>query len=1157
MEFQRLRLTGFKSFVEPTDFEIRPGLTGIVGPNGCGKSNLLEALRWVMGATSAKALRAGGMEDVIFAGSGTAERTGRPPRQWAEVALQIGNETRTAPDAYNDQPLIEVSRRITKKAEGTQSTYRINGKEVRAKDVQLLFADGATGANSPALVRQGQVSDLINAKPENRRKFLEEAAGVAGLYTRRHEAELRLKGASQNLERLDDVLGELEQQRGQLARQARQAVRYRTLSENLKKTEALLAYSRWADARDALEGANAQLEGTRRQLEEAARAAASATAERERAHEALPALRKTDAEAAAALHRLTVEQETYERELIRAEEEIERLRAEKDRLDQALVRERDLGADAAEALDRIAADVAALEAGAAAETEALAALGTKVTEAETAFSAAEKAAAAAQAQYTDAKAERSANVSRVEAATRAQQSAEAELARLRDDLAQFESDAAGEDDAPLKSALATAETALTAATTERERLRADLAEAEAAADALSDPRDQARAATNALQAEVDTLTRILKQSEPEGVSLADRISVAPGVETAFAAALPEALALGDDPEADRYWSALGAMPADLPSLPAGATPLADEVSAPDLLHRRLAMIGVVSPEAGPDLAQHLVPGQCLVSTVGDIWRWDGYVAKAGAKTAEALWLERKRELAEKETALAAAFTARDDAESAFADARHIVTDLKASLATARSRAEAADRERLTAERALAKQAAEAERRAAKGEALLARRNEAAARLQSATQALQTAQTALDSLPDLDAAGAQLGRLNSERDQARQALGRLRGQRADLQRDRDSRQARLTQLIADKEGWERRAATAVDRTGSVSDTLNALVDQLAAAERRPEDLATRRTSLFEAVDRAEADRRRAADALAEALALQEQADAAARLTAEAVSVAREVKAREEALRDAARDRLSEMASRAHELHEGDPDGLLTVAGHDPDTPLPDQTTLEEKVDKLKRDRDSMGGVNLCAEQEMTEIDDRLSDITRERADCEEAIAKLRGAIGSLNRDGRQRLLDAFKTVNTNFQALFSDLFGGGSAELRLVDSDDPLEAGLDIFASPPGKKLTSMSLMSGGEQALTATALIFAVFKANPAPVCVLDEVDAPLDDANTDRFCAMLAKMAAETETRFIAITHHPLTMSRMDRLYGVTMIERGVSQLVSVDLEQAEKLAA
>ena len=425
MEFQQLRLTGFKSFVEPTDFEIRPGLTGIVGPNGCGKSNLLEALRWVMGATSAKALRAGGMEDVIFSGSGTPDRPGRPARSWAEVTLQVSNEDRTAPAEYNEHPMLEVSRRITKKNEGASSTYRINGKEVRAKDVQLLFADASTGANSPALVRQGQVSDLINAKPENRRKFLEEAAGVTGLYTRRHEAELRLKAASTNLERLEDVAAELETQRGVLSRQARQATRYRNIAGHLKKAEALLAFCRWKDAHEAVTAAEEALKKAVEDLETTVRASAGAHAEREKQHDQVEPLRQKEAEAAAALHRLTVEQENFERELVRAKADIERLEANKERLERELAREKDLGSDAAQALDALASEEEQLQQRQASEADRLTEAEREVEQATAALTEAETVAERLQKQMAEAEAERRALTSaRDRAQTRPRPSAD-------------------------------------------------------------------------------------------------------------------------------------------------------------------------------------------------------------------------------------------------------------------------------------------------------------------------------------------------------------------------------------------------------------------------------------------------------------------------------------------------------------------------------------------------------------------------------------------------------------------------------------------------------------------------------------------------------------------------------------------------------------
>jgi chromosome segregation protein len=1157
MEFQKLRLTGFKSFVEPTDFEIRPGLTGIVGPNGCGKSNLLEALRWVMGATSAKALRAGGMEDVIFSGTGTVERTGRPARSWAEVSLQIGNEDRTAPAEYNDHPHLEITRRITKKGDGASSTYRINGKEVRAKDVQLLFADAATGANSPALVRQGQVSDLINAKPENRRKFLEEAAGVTGLYQRRHEAELRLRAAATNLERLDDVVAELEQQRGLLARQARQATRYRNIAGQLKKAEALLAYARWAEARDQVEAAETQLSETRNELEEAARAAASATAAREKAHTDIEPLRMKEAEAAAALHRLQVEQENFEKELDRARAEIERLNGDRERLERELARERDLGSDAAQALEALAAEEEQLRHREAAEADRLSEADRAVDAAQAVLTEAEARVESAQRALAEAQAETRAQHAARERAERSHAALEQELARAKAELGSLGDNAATDGElAGRKARLAELQEALSQTQAAIERAGSERAAAEREAEAAQGPRDDAMAAVNATQAEVDTLRRVLASSEPDGQRVLDEISVDEGFEAALAAALGEDLEASDEAGNPRHWSVLGTQPLST-SLPQGVGSLADHVRAPAALARRLASIGVVEPDLGESYAAQLQPGQRLVSRDGDLWRWDGFVARAGAKTAAAARLEQTRRLGELEQALDAVFADRDTAERQLADAKARLAAARDAEREARKTSEQVQTGLRETERDIARMTAELDRNAAKRDALAGKLEDLQRRLDEAeTERAQAVKRAAD-LPDLGSAEAALGELRNVRDEARNANGRARAKRADLRRDADARQARLGQITEQREGWDRRQGNATQRIQSVSQTLEETTAALGAAEGVPSRLEERRESLYESVAAAESRRRHAADALAELQSRTVDADRASKVADEAAALARENKARAEAMAEAARARLADVTQRAAEVHDGPPEDLLAIAEHAEDAALPDQEQLETKVDRLKREREGLGGVNLCADEEMAEIDQRLDEIQKERADCEAAIAKLRGAIGSLNRDGRQRLLDAFEKVNANFTDLFMQLFGGGQAELRLVDSDDPLEAGLEIFASPPGKKLTSMSLMSGGEQALTATALIFAVFRSNPAPVCVLDEVDAPLDDANTDRFCAMLARMAEETNTRFIAITHHPLTMSRMDRLYGVTMVERGVSQLVSVDLAEAEKMAA
>ncbi|WOI52834.1 chromosome segregation protein SMC [Parvularcula sp. LCG005] len=1158
MDFQKLRLTGFKSFVEPTDFEIRPGLTGIVGPNGCGKSNLLEGLRWVMGATSAKALRAGGMEDVIFSGTGTPDRPGRPGRSWAEVSLEISNEDRTAPAEYNEHPTLEVSRRITKKADGTSSTYRINGKEVRAKDVQLLFADAATGANSPALVRQGQVSDLINAKPENRRKFLEEAAGVTGLYQRRHEAELRLKAASTNLERLDDVTGELESQRQVLSRQARQATRYRNIAGHLKKAEALLAYGRWKEAADAVTASEENLKTVLADLEQAVRAAASTNAEREKQHDLVEPLRQKEAEAAAALHRLEVEQQNYDREVARAKADLERLVQTKERLERELAREKDLGSDAAQALEALATEETQLNDRAASEKQRLDDAEREVNAAQERLNGAEAEAEKAQSVLAQAEAERRALTSAAERARQGVARLQGDLQRAEQEKASFEaqgskSEEIAQKEARLAEVTAAAETAAAAL----ERATADRRRAEEALEGARAPRDAAMAEVNGIQAEVDTLRRILAASEPKGRAILEDISVDEGFEGALAAALDDGLEAGDDAEADQHWSPLGAEEMMAQALPSGAQSLAGHVRAPALLSRRLKMIGVVTAEEGAALAAGLAPGQRLVSREGDLWRWDGYVAKAGAKTAAALRLEQKRQLAAREADLEAAFERRDAAEQALGTHKADLVTATAQVAEARKMNDEARQAAITLERDINRLSAEEQKRQSRSEAISARVADVQERLTIAEAEANEATGKLEGLPDLSRLQDALATARRDRDDARNQNGRARGIRADLRREADARLARLRQIAEQRDGWIKRKETASERTQMVVQTHEETVAALAKAERVPAELEERRETLAETLAAAESRRRHAADQLAGVQSSLVDAERAARTASEAASLARETKARVEAQAEAARERLTLAVERTQEVQEGDPKDLLVLAEHGADDALPDHDSLESKINKLKAEREALGGVNLCADQEMEEIDGRLSEIATEREDCEAAIAKLRGAIGGLNRDGRQRLLDAFDTVNSNFQRLFVELFGGGQAELRLVDSDDPLEAGLEIFASPPGKKLSSMSLMSGGEQALTATALIFAVFKSNPAPVCVLDEIDAPLDDANTDRFCAMLARMAQETNTRFIAITHHPLTMSRMDRLYGVTMIERGVSQLVSVDLAEAEKLAA
>ena len=1153
MKFTNVRLVGFKSFVEPTDFEIRDGLTGIVGPNGCGKSNILEGLRWVMGATSAKALRGDGMDAVIFSGT-----TMRPARNWAEVILTLDNTDRSAPAEYNDCDTLEVSRRILRKEEGTQSIYRINNKEVRAKDVQLLFADASTGANSPALVRQGQVAELISAKPHNRRRLLEEAAGVTGIHSRRHEAELRLRGGEQNLERLDDVIGELETQKGALARQARQATRYKNVSGDIRRTEAMLCYLRWREAVDAQEKANAGLQEISGLIEETARAAAAASTAQSSAHEALEPLRKSEAEAAAALHRLTVAREGLDDEARRAEAELARLSAEIERLGEDIAREEGLLRDAEEAVLALGNEEALLKSKESNQAILLAEAEAVLAKATRALEGIEREFDAKSAEAADCEAKRKAVALNITGAER-------RLEKITSQIAAFEEEReiiapSAEQTRALEEATAkftAAEEAARAAEVAYHRAEEDRAAAEENENTLRGPLREAEQSLTEIDAEREALRKILTADETgEWQPLIEQIDVDPGYENALAAALGDDLGAPTDEAAPAHWSKAGEISSNA-ELPAGIPALSRFVRAPRALTRRLENIGVISEGIGDQLRQQLKPGQRLVSQAGDLWRWDGFTARANAKTAAAIRLEQRNRLLvlernyeDAETRAGEAKRTHESAaeklrhsQSLEREARQLFSDARRSLDSARAAVSGLEREY---ERASTRISSIDEN--------LARLREDQSETSKAHEGLIEERAAL---PDPDTIANALSEARNKLSGARLVADDARTEHGDLARDAAIRANRLEELEREKTLWTNRGETATARIGELKSRLTETTEAREAAAGAPAEIDQKRNALLDHIAKAESTRNEAADALASGQKTAQEADRTAKDAEREAAEAREARARLEAQSEAAAERVEETASLAQETCEAAPEELLAIAEHKEGKDLPTREDIERKLERYKRERENLGGVNLRADEELKEVGERLVELGVEREDCEAAIRKLRTAISGLNREARQRLLDAFDTVNNNFGSLFKTLFNGGQAELRFIDSDDPLDAGLEIFASPPGKKLASMSLMSGGEQALTATALIFAVFMANPAPVCVLDEVDAPLDDTNVERFCRLLNEMAQETETRFVVITHHALTMSRMDRLFGVTMIERGVSQLVSVDLSKAEQLAA
>ena len=1037
---------------------------------------------------------------------------------------------------------------------GEGSTYRINGREVRARDVQLLFADASTGSNSPALVRQGQISELIAAKPQNRRMILEEAAGVSGLHSRRHEAELRLRAAEVNLARLDDIAGELEQAHGRLKREARAAERYKKLSAEIRALQGAVLYARWSEARSTADRLRAEAAEAVRAVEDTARAAAGATTRAAAAEVAIKPLREAETIAAAVLHKLAIDKDRLDREHEAHAAEFARVEGDLARIDADAAREAHIVEDADAALMRLAEDLAVLE-------EAIARAPERLPELEAVATAAEAARAAADAEVERLAGELATQEAQARAAAHRVEEAQTRLARTQRalDQAKHEREALG--------AIANPQAA--AAKVELEAAEVALAKVRAALDAAEDERGKATEAEAAaregsrktddqlgrLTAEARALAQLVAQARRGGFAPAlDSVAPERGYEKALAAALGDDLDAALDKSAPAFWGGREAAP---PAWPKGVAPLTQVVKAPPALAARLAFTGLVDRAQGDALQDALPAGARLVSREGDLWRWDGFTSRAEAPRPAAVRLEQRNRLTEIESEIEKLQPKADAAKAALGAAAERLRAAEEALRVARREPSGLEQRAAAARGALERFGREAARR----EAQLASLNDLVGRFEAELAehgtALAVATKAAGTSAEIGGLAAQLAAARAAAGPAREAAAASRAAMELEVRECDGRARRLEQLTREREDWAKRAEAAAKRRDALAKARAQGVADLETARAAPGTLETRRAALLDELGVAEARRAKTSDALAAADHERADAERALRVAVAAASQAREARASLSAHAEAADSRLIEVAAQIRETARMEPEALAETLSADAVAIPKDADGIEAHLYQLERQREAIGPVNLRAEEEAQEYSERLGSMHAERADLGGAISALRRGIDELNGEGRERLTAAFEVINGHFKTLFEALFQGGQAELRLVESEDPLEAGLEIFACPPGKRLSIMSLMSGGEQALTAMALIFAVFLSQPAPICVLDEVDAPLDDANVDRFCNMLDEMRKRTETRFVVITHNPVSMARMDRLFGVTMAERGVSQLVSVDLTQAEAMAA
>ncbi len=857
MEFKKIQLNGFKSFAEKTNFLIEHGLTGIVGPNGCGKSNIVESLRWVMGETSAKSMRGSGMEDVIFSGT-----SNKASKNIAEVLIEVENKDKEGPIQYRELEQIQIRRKIEK---DKGSKFYINDKEVRARDTQMFFADLSTGAHSPSMISQGRIGALVTAKPTDRRAILEEAAGISGLHVRRHEAELRLGAAENNLKRADELRRQQEKQLANLQKQAEEATKYKLISDQIKKIEAGLYYLKLLeiDKEIRIENeinteAEGEVEGFNNKISELENSIQSFT-------DKVNPLREKNIENLSRIQRLNLELQSLDEENTRTQDEIESIKRSIQTLDDDITREKGIIIDANSNEKRLKEEKSEL---------------------------------------------------------------------IETDSKYFET------------------------------------------EKLSN--EELESAKNKLKEEQKAVDEVVNSLAEETV----KISVGPIKN--LKNIISRVKELIDSNEINQAVTLLDRCNMELDSF---LNELKNERSRSELL-------------------------------------------SVSEKSENIKLLQEK-----------------------YADAY-------------------------------------SKNQSIKNESI--KRNER----------IKTIETEIESWKNL--------LNNSEK----------------MVNELTQRKEKLSKQLSDLENQPRAQA---ERKGQISENLRISdkekIDNEAIIDETDKKIETLRTQLNE---------------------IQEQS----------IQI-RERKASSGATVEGLQKRKSDLLDRISSELSLNEDNILENSNLNGVEELPNPVDQEDALDKKKQEREKLGSVNLKADEETSKYEEEIKKMEQDRADLVTAIVKLKDSINELNQKGRERLIEAFEKVNRKFNEVYTKLFNGGNAKLELVDSEDPLEAGLEMLVSPPGKRLQSITLLSGGEQALTALSLIFAVFLTNPSPICVLDEVDAPLDDANVTRFCSLLEELIKITNTKFIIVTHHALTMSKMNRLYGVTMPQKGISQLVAVDLQKAESMVA
>ena len=1139
MKFQSVRISGFKSFLEPTEIQMNRGLTGVVGPNGCGKSNIVEAIKWIMGENSARQMRGDGMDDVIF--SGTNER---PSRNFAEVSIKLDNSEKKAPAIFNHYDEIEITRKIEREK---GSVYRVNGKQVRARDIQLIFADNGTGARSSGIVGQGRIAQIIDSNPEDRRVILEEAANIKGLHSRRHEAELKLKGASDNLDRLSDIEQTYKEQLIELEKQGRKAARYRSVGERIRKAEATLFFNLMNNAKKEANDLDIQLKNANEDVSQGQIKVAEHTKSQLHLANKIPDLKKDEAEKAATLQTLNITKIKLDEEKSSAQNALQNIINQINLINNDIARESEIKEDAKKSLSTLLTEEKNLK-------EDSENFSTKITKAtdlvkklRSISDAADDKLSTITSEIYSIKSDKSDLEKRINNLKQKIEVTQNQLANfnIEDDKNRFKLD---------KEKIINLKKLIQENNQLNDGYKVELEKLEKLETRLIEEKNTAVFEFNKVNLEFDSLSTLLGRDTLNSNTLEKTIGNINNLEEAIGSVLGETLLapiLSDDQSTENttYWrdDFKTISPA---SLPESVIPIVTKITKSSILDTALKGVGIVNnKEIAFKLQKKLTFGQALTTPSGGLWRWDGFVQPQGVQNSYSERLQQIARLRLLQNKLPYLEENKSLSEKRLDECFNNIKKYKDDLSNLQVKLSSL----ISESNQLELQNTKVESKLLSSEALIKElKNTERMSLEELSELEKEFNNSLN-LPSLLAEEL---KVRNNADQSRNELTDAMAAEQRIKSEESFQSRNLIQLGHQKENWKVREEEAKTRLISLEERLKTSQDEKNRLSTLPESFEKKEVELNIKIEEAISNRNIAADQLVKNETSLNDADKQVREAEKVVSTLREEMIKIEALLNLSKAKIQNIEERVFEkLKMKSTELNKFINTKEEDQPIKSIEILEKTLQRLLNERETLGAVNLRAEDEMNEMLNKIEVMSKERVDLEEAIAKLRSGIFELNKEGRQRLKESFEEVNENFKQLFQKLFGGGNAELRLVGNEDPLQAGLEVLASPPGKKMQLLSLLSGGEQALTAISLIFSVFLCNPAPICILDEVDAPLDDTNVGRFCDLLNQIVDETNTYFMVITHHRLTMAKMDRLFGVTMEQKGISKLVSVDLEQASRI--